>query len=280
MDFGAGKIVEAIEEGRIVRVSEEYAKQEGLLILRKASSGEGVREKVDVKKGLGEERRLGFDDYRRPLDWRKNKIIDALIDNFNWEIAKMRKAKNITRKQLATEVGVSENTIKIVENGILPSEDFVLINKIENYLGISLRKDKTGFGGSPREMLNAALNARSRAGEKEEAKKGGGKKIEVEGTQEEVILEFCEQWPVSYRVVACGVDFAALPSDQRPPRPRRTRPCRIPRQSFAPRDRRRPRSPSRRRPVRAGLPSRRRVLHGGHTRGRLGHLHAARYTPY
>ena len=32
--------------------------------------------------------------------------------------------------------------MKLIENGVYPDKDFVLINKIQNYYGINLRKDK------------------------------------------------------------------------------------------------------------------------------------------
>lgn len=168
MENDAKGMVEAIEDGKIVRVSEEYARRERLMILRRiAVQTSEARQKVDVKKGLGEDKRYRFDDFRKPLNWKKNKIVEDLVENFHWQITAARKAKNLTRKQVAVSLGVQENAIKAIENGILPSEDFVLVNKIENYFGINLRKNRVNFSGSPREMLDSAMG-------------GGGKEEKVE----------------------------------------------------------------------------------------------------
>ena len=105
MDIGerSERSVEAIEDGKIVRVSERYARREGLLILRKqeivqdsisvsdgdsdAGSIEDSQRKVeahvrDIQRGMS-----GFEELRRPLDWRKNQIINELIDR---EVVRMR----------------------------------------------------------------------------------------------------------------------------------------------------------------------------------------------
>ena len=51
------------------------------------------------------------------------------------------KSRGMTRKQFAEAIRASENDVKMIENGVLPSPDFVLINKIEQLFGITLRKN-------------------------------------------------------------------------------------------------------------------------------------------
>ena len=63
-----------------------------------------------------------------------------LVDNFHWLIMRERRAKHISREQFARDLGESETLIKMVEQGILPEDDNRIINKIEGYLGINLRK--------------------------------------------------------------------------------------------------------------------------------------------
>ena len=163
IDEGSDRIVEAIEEGKIVRVSERYARREGLLILRKQeivqnSDSTGINAESSSAGGIEDSQRKveehvreiqrgmsGFEELRRPLDWRKNQIVKELIDNFQWHISKNRRAKGLTRKQLANAIQESENSIKLIENGILSANDFVLINKIQDYLGFNLRKDEKDF---------------------------------------------------------------------------------------------------------------------------------------
>ena len=77
---------------------------------------------------------------------KKNKVIEDLKDNFHWDIARRRRSKGVTRKDLAEAIGCSEEEVKTIELGELPRDDFVLINKIEDYLGINLRKEKKPEG--------------------------------------------------------------------------------------------------------------------------------------
>ena len=63
-----------------------------------------------------------------------------LIDNFHWTIMRIRRARHISREQFARDLGESETLIKMIEKGILPEDDNRVINKIETYLSIKLRK--------------------------------------------------------------------------------------------------------------------------------------------
>jgi len=144
-------MVDAIEDGKIVRVSQGYAAREGLLILRKPEISSGntlqVKEQMKLTPRLRGERKAFFDidKYRRP--WHdKNEIIASLTGNFHWEVASRRKQLNLSRKQLASAINVPEEDLKMIENGNLPHNDYILISKLENYLKINLRRDKAGSG--------------------------------------------------------------------------------------------------------------------------------------
>lgn len=141
------KIVEAIHEGRIIKVYEEDAVREGLFILRKHEDKLAV-----PAKGKEEEKKLLFDDFRKPLRWKSNNVAAELKENFHWDIVRKRKDKGLGRKQVASAIGCSENDLKSLENGILPSNDFVLINRLEQYFKINLRKG-SGFNESPRAVV-------------------------------------------------------------------------------------------------------------------------------
>lgn len=147
-------IVEAIKEGEIVRMSEAQAREEDLFILRRVSEPaketdyKVVSTKESVKTVWKEEH--GIDpSYSKLQTWKsgkfsykRNEVIKDLIDNFHWHITRARRAKDMNRKDLADAIGVSEGEIKMIEMGELPKDDFVLISKIENKLGVSLRKEK------------------------------------------------------------------------------------------------------------------------------------------
>ncbi|MCK9595747.1 hypothetical protein M0R19_01000 [Candidatus Pacearchaeota archaeon] len=69
-----------------------------------------------------------------------------LIDNFHWTIQRIKRTRRITREQLAKAIGESDANMRMIEQGFLPENDYKIINKIESYLGISLRKPGTsGF---------------------------------------------------------------------------------------------------------------------------------------
>jgi ribosome-binding protein aMBF1 (putative translation factor) len=141
-------LVDAIEEGKIVRVEEEYAKREGLFVLKKVMTEQQTSAQSNKKDRFRDEKRPVFDDYRKPLAHVKDPLILELKDNFHWDLLRKRKIKNLTRKQVAQSLGVSEVDIKMIENGVLPSKDFVLINKLEKFYGINLRKGQINYQDS------------------------------------------------------------------------------------------------------------------------------------
>lgn len=143
--------VDAIEDGRIVRVSEHYAKQEGLLILRKSAHVD-VKPTPEQKKGEELRRNKGFigmEDLRRPLSSRGNELLNELVENFHWVLMRKRKDKFLTRKKVAMDIGEDELNVKMIESGVLPADNFVLINKLESYYGVTLRKNKASGSIQP-----------------------------------------------------------------------------------------------------------------------------------
>jgi ribosome-binding protein aMBF1 (putative translation factor) len=164
-------LVDAIEEGRIVKVTEDYARREGLLILRK--SPQVTMQKSPVEKKDEETRKnkgfIGMEDLRRPLSIKNNEILRDLIENFHWTLVQKRKARGLTRKKVADEVGESELNIKMLENGVLPANNFILINKLESYYGINLRVNKPAtLEGRPlRQVIDFASRIAARRKAKE-----------------------------------------------------------------------------------------------------------------
>ena len=132
-------MVDALDDGIIVRVSESYARREGLPILRKWSPPQPAQKSLNK---LGPKETGGMDTFRRPLR-RDEGIRASLLDNFHWVLGQRRKQMHLSRKQLAEAVKASEYDIKLLENGVLPTNDFVLISALERHCGISLRKEPT-----------------------------------------------------------------------------------------------------------------------------------------
>ncbi len=158
LSMGEERWVEAIKDGRIVTVSEREAFDDDLFVLRERKTPEPEKLAVPRARRVSSEpmSKVGNRWHTYEPTYKKNNVSQELIDNFHWELSKARKVKNLSRLQLANILGVSEAHIKLVENGELPSDDFVLITKLQNYLGINLRKDGKSFdtpmSSMPREV--------------------------------------------------------------------------------------------------------------------------------
>jgi ribosome-binding protein aMBF1 (putative translation factor) len=63
-----------------------------------------------------------------------------LADDFNEQIQNARNLKGLTQKQLADALVESEDTVMMLERGIIPSDSENTIKKIEQYLRLDLRK--------------------------------------------------------------------------------------------------------------------------------------------
>ena len=138
--------VDAIKEGEIVRIPKSQAREEDLFILRDIIEPVPEPEmprvaQIKQETSYGLESPLDKWKMRRP-SYKDNNVVKELVENFHWEIIKARRGKNLTRKQVADALKISEGDMKMIEFGELPSDDFVLVNKLENYLGVSLRKEK------------------------------------------------------------------------------------------------------------------------------------------
>lgn len=174
------RMVDALDEGCIVRVSESYARNEGLPILRliqDSSVNEEAKALARSKENLDRVKIAPFDSLRKPLKKNENNILSSLKENFHWSIIQQRRNRGISRKQFASALGVSENEVKMLENGVLPAEDFVLIGGVERYFGISLRRDGSRYVAPTIEELRA--KNLERAKEKQEEAKKAEKKAEV-----------------------------------------------------------------------------------------------------
>ncbi len=161
-------MVDAIEEGKIVHVSEEYARREGLLILRNFSgSEEQIQSRTSAKstprRSWKQTQDLSqFEPFRRPIRISDNDILASLKDNFHWIVRGERQKKHLTRKQTAQSLQVSEHDLKILENGVLPTADYVLVSKIEQFFGISLRKNNEQYKAPLISSVSSEQNSRKK----------------------------------------------------------------------------------------------------------------------
>ncbi|MEI6731791.1 MAG: hypothetical protein WCK90_03870 [archaeon] len=172
-------LVDAIEDGRLVRVTEEYARQEGLLVVKRPTP---PIPSYDPKLGSSHmHERQGikpFDAFRRPLRPSKNNIINELVENFHWKIMERRKNRGLSRKQFAAAIGEREENIKLVENGILPYDDYVMLSRIQQVLGLNLRKDGRKFDTSARTLVEPGKEERKVESRKQESKESAEELID------------------------------------------------------------------------------------------------------
>lgn len=128
--------VEAIENGKIVRVPEEYASTEGLLIIRRRQNGLGFAANPEAAKAITKPR---FTMKKQSAYYLKNDLLSELKPNFHWELQKQRRVRNLSRRQLAKLCGVADGEIAALERGEI-SNNFIALSKIETFYGISVRK--------------------------------------------------------------------------------------------------------------------------------------------
>lgn len=86
------------------------------------------------------DRNLKFNPKRRELE---RKPRPDLVNNFHWAIMTARRRTKLSQKQVAEAIGVPESAVAMAEKGILPENDYGLVNKLENYLGIILIRKET-----------------------------------------------------------------------------------------------------------------------------------------
>lgn len=153
------RLHDAISNKGIVKVCSDCANIEKIPIIKKPTENqinEAQRHRTVHERlvGVGLGRKLttkGETTLRDLVDQKfKNRGIQShpdLIDNFHWKIQQVKRTKRITREEFAKGIGESDAIIRMIEQGFLPANDYKIINKIEGFLGISLRKK--GASGFP-----------------------------------------------------------------------------------------------------------------------------------
>jgi len=191
MQYPDDKLVEAIEEGRIVKVPEFYAKQEGLAIIRKPTISQLQEDAPPIPPmQLQKSEPKSPYDYRKAAsNWRDKQVTSELIENWNWKIRIDRRKKGLSRGQFAKLLNVNEETIKMLEYGALPSADFVLINKIQGILKLNLRKDKKDYSQGVKELMVPPKEAPQRPPFKPREPKQSSSSSSISGADIEILEE-------------------------------------------------------------------------------------------
>lgn len=146
---------------KIEKVCIDCAPYESYPIFKDAAFSEkkekypSVRERLMKMSGLAEEKKQGGFDIPQEQPSNLKEIIKAaaskpinenaelkkdLVDHFDWVVMRARRNKHLTKDQLAEEINEPFDVIESIEAGNAPSKREV-IHKLENRLGVKLRKD-------------------------------------------------------------------------------------------------------------------------------------------
>lgn len=167
-EWSKERLFEAVSSSGIVMLCSKCAQEEGLPVVRKPTTfqlkeaekntSKGFYDKVREEKERQAERmkqsakiaqkerqetslrELVDKNYESRFNEAEKKPRPDLIDNFHWLITRARRNKKISREQLAREISESVAAIKMAEQGILPEDDYRLVNKLESFLNIKIRK--------------------------------------------------------------------------------------------------------------------------------------------
>tara|TARA_Y100000310_G_scaffold303044_1_gene340997 strand:- start:915 stop:1547 length:633 start_codon:yes stop_codon:yes gene_type:complete len=72
---------------------------------------------------------------------------EDLVDNFHWVVRQGRRAKKLSLKQLSEHVAEPEILIVSMEKGELPKDYDKLVSKVEQFLGVRIRKNPVKVNG-------------------------------------------------------------------------------------------------------------------------------------
>ena len=152
------RLFDAISDEGLVKICEKCSQEEHIPIIRRpttfqleeAERKQTFYEKATVSLNKSFEREVPEKQKQevtlreivdRNYEQRVSKEVGPrpeMINNFHWVIMRARRMKKLTQAQLAKEIVESEAAIKMAEQGVLPEDDYKLVNKLENCLGIKI----------------------------------------------------------------------------------------------------------------------------------------------
>ena len=153
------RLFDAIYENEMVKVCEKCSITENIPVVRKPSTSQlreseksySVYQRMKILAGLDkkEKKAEATSMLEQIRELEKHPELEVpeekpfnLVENFHWQIARARRNKGLSQRQLGWALGESEAAIKMVERGELPEESGMLIKKLEQFFQIKL-KEKT-----------------------------------------------------------------------------------------------------------------------------------------
>ena len=170
----SAKLYHAISNRGIVKICGDCNSLEKLPIMKKPTEEQILESKSPRSKSVTERltnmnrgRLIGTEVSLRTLVDKKfnSPIVQVpadIIPNFHWTIQRIRRARKISREEFARGISEPESTVRMIEQGLLPEDNYKIINKIEGFLKISLRKSGSEFiDPSKRFVLDNSLVERN-----------------------------------------------------------------------------------------------------------------------
>ena len=176
------RLLDAISSEGIIKICEACSKEEDMPILRRPTTFQLKESEKELKihDMLSSVRRQKKESFGEPekkyeettKETTLKEIVDKnyeivvskekkprpdLVDNFHWILMRARRLKKLTQEQLAKEISESTAAIKMAEQGILPEDDYRLVNKLESFLGINLVKGVSKITGFSPEKSPARI---------------------------------------------------------------------------------------------------------------------------
>lgn len=155
------RLLDGVYDNQRVKICGICAQIEGIPVIRRPSTEQlkqaekpyTVNERMRRMAGFKTERQdrerkpSSFEEFNKERISRIRESVKPLnlVDNYNWYIQRMRRARNMTRKQLSESIAESEEAIKMIEQGVLPSDAEELIKKLEQFFMIKLVKPEDGY---------------------------------------------------------------------------------------------------------------------------------------
>jgi len=165
------RLLDVISSKGIVKICEACSKAEDMPILRRpttfqlkesekkppgiydmllsARRQEKIKTETTLKEIVDKKYEMMVSEEKKPRP--------EFVDNFHWIVMRARRLKKLTQEQLAKEISESIAAIKMAEQGILPEDDYRLVNKLEGFLGINLVKDVSKIPEFSHERLPARI---------------------------------------------------------------------------------------------------------------------------
>ena len=145
---------DAVHAHEMVKICKVCAQREGISLLKKMSAEElemkqkphSVQERMAKMAGIRLQKfpsATGGKPLILPLVERASSHeVERLKldDHFHWELARARRARGLTVRQLALTIGESESILAQLEKGMLPVNALLVLAKLEEFLQIRLKQ--------------------------------------------------------------------------------------------------------------------------------------------